>query len=150
MTTSSSPIPRPSTPSSLLAGPATRRLTAVGVATAVFCAGCVGGAIDLLLGQDLGLAFVVLFVAGCALAAARVRQRDLLWAVITPPLVFVLLALLAGFVRAGASTSNLLMRQVLEVGAAIVTSAPALVGGTGVAAVMALWRGQQTQRSSLR
>ncbi len=134
----------------LLSGSGSRGLTGAGGAATVLGAGCLGGAVDLVAGTDLGPAFVVLFVLGCVVAAARVRPRDLLWAVVAPPLLFVVLALLAGLARTGGSTSNFLMRQVLEAGAAVVTSAPALVGGTGVAAAIAVSRRRALQRRSVR
>ncbi|WP_322767939.1 DUF6542 domain-containing protein, partial [Frankia sp. Cr1] len=74
-----------------------RGLTVLGAALLVLLAGTTGAAIDVVLAGSLGVVFGVLFVAGCVLAATRVHPDDLLGIVITPPLVYALIAIGIGF-----------------------------------------------------
>lgn len=118
-----------------------RGLTAAGGVALALAAGLVGGAVDVLTGSGLREVFAVAFVAGCLAAAALVHREDLLAAVVMPPLVYVVLALVAGAVeRTAGSAGSLLMQQVLELANALVLGAPVLMAATLAALVVAVVR----------
>lgn len=74
------------------------------------------------------------------MAAALVRRRNLLAAVVTPPLAYVALAMAAAAVQPDSSTSSWLLRQVFELLTALMTGAPVLIAATGGAFVIAAAR----------
>ena len=111
-------------------------------AAAVLLAGAlalVGALLDLLTGPGLGLVFDVLFVLGCAAAAALVKRDGLRAVVVAPPLLFAVMALGSGLVQTD-SAPRTPMRQTLALFTELVVGAPTLVTGTVVAAVIALVR----------
>lgn len=117
-----------------------RGLTATGaVAVALLC-GLVGGAVDVLTGPGLREVFAVGFVTGCVVAALTVHREDLVAAVVMPPLVYVVLALVGGAVERTAASGSFLTRQALELVNALVMGAPVLMAGTGLALLIALGR----------
>jgi len=130
-------------PSSYLAD--RRGLTATGAAAVALGFGGLGGVIDVVTGSGLRTTFAVLFVLGCALAAYKVHREDLLAAVVIPPLAYVALAVVANLGSRTTVGGSFLKQQVLELLAALITKAPALLLATGVAAVIALAR--RTRRS---
>ncbi len=97
----------------------------------------VGGVIDLSLGNGLDVAYAILFVGGCGLAAAGVDRRHLLVPVVAPPLVLggtVVVATLA-------NTSPLtLVNVAADVFIRLLEAAPVLFGGTALAAAIVLVR----------
>lgn len=117
-----------------------RGLTAAGAVGLALLLGLAGGAYDVLTGPGLRTVFAVCFVAGCALAALLVHREDLKAAVVMPPLVYVVLALVGGAVERTASGS-FLTQQALELVNALVVGAPVLLTATGAALLVALVRG---------
>jgi hypothetical protein len=123
-----------------------RGLTATGAVALALLLGLVGGAIDVLTGPGLREVFAVSFVAGSVLAALTVHREDLVAAVVMPPLVYVVLALLAGAVEKTAATGSFLTRQALELMNALVLGAPVLMAATGLSLLVALarrWAGRR-------
>lgn len=101
-----------------------------------------GGALaDLLTGPGLRLGFAACFIGGCALSALLVRRRDLGVAVVMPPLVYVVIALVTGSAQGSSASGSFLVRQVLGLFTALVLQAPALLVATGLSLVVALARG---------
>ena len=93
-------------------------------------------------------AFAVCFVLGCALAALLVHREDLKAAVVMPPLLYVVLALVAGAVGSTGGNGSFVTRETLELVQALVIGAPVLFAATGAAVVVALarWlRGRQAR-----
>ena len=117
-----------------------RGLTATGAVAVALALGIAGGAVDVLTGPGLREVFAVSFVAGCALAALTVHREDLVAAVVMPPLVYVVLALIGGAVERTARTGSFLTQQAIELVNALVLGAPVLLAATGVALVIALVR----------
>lgn len=115
-------------------------LTAPGVFVVVLTVTLVGLIIDAFT-IDSGWIFGVLFVLSSGYAALQVRRRDLPWAVIAPPLVFLLLTLGREIIDPGAGSG--LSSRLLDVTARLAESAPALWAGTALAGVIVLvrWRG---------
>lgn len=103
-------------------------------------AGLAGGAIDVLTGPGLREVFAVSFVLGCVVAALTVHREDLVAAVVMPPLVYVVLALIGGAVERTAKTGSFLTQQAIELVNALVLGAPVLLAATGAALVVALVR----------
>ncbi len=92
---------------------------------------------DLALGNGLGVAYAILFVAGCGLAAVGVQRHHLLVPVFAPALVF------GGTVLAAtvANTSPLTVVNVAADGfIRLLEGAPVLFGGTLLAVVVVLLR----------
>jgi hypothetical protein len=92
--------------------------------------------------------FAVCFILGCALAAFTVHREDLVAAVVMPPLVYVVLALLAGAFSQTAAVGSMLTRQALELASSLVLGAPVLITATGLALLIALGRGVAGRRSA--
>jgi len=117
-----------------------RGLTAAGAASLAIALGATGGLVDVLTGSGLRTVFAVCFVAGCVIAALTVHREDLFASVVMPPLVYVLLALLAGAFSQTVAVGSMLTRQALELASSLFLGAPVLLAATGAAAVIALLR----------
>ena len=126
-----------------------RGLTAMGAVAVALLLGAGGGLVDVLTGPGLRTVFAVCFIAGCAIAAFTVHREDLVAAVVMPPLVYVVLALLAGAFSqtADAVAGSMLTRQALELASSLVLGAPVLLTATGVAFVIAVARGVSGRRT---
>ena len=103
-------------------------------------AGVGGGAVDIITGSGLRVAFAVSFVAGCVAAASLVRRSKLAAAVVMPPLLYVVLALAAAVTQTTDAAGPLLTRQLLELVTSMLMGAPVLVAATGAAGVVAAVR----------
>jgi hypothetical protein len=117
-----------------------RGLTATGAVAVALASGVGGGLVDVLTGPGLRTVFAVCFVAGCGLAALKVHREDLLAAVVIPPLAYVALFVGADVGSRTTLGGSFVKQQVLELMAALVTKAPAMLVATGLAAVIALAR----------
>lgn len=117
-----------------------RGLTATGAVALALVLGLAGGAFDVLTGSGLREVFAVSFVAGCALAAFAAHREDLAATVVMPPLVYVVLALVAGAVEKTVGTGSFLTQQALELANALVLGAPVLAAATLAALVVAVAR----------
>jgi hypothetical protein len=117
-----------------------RGLTALGAVVLTLVLSSAGGAVDVLTGPGLGVCFAVAFVAGCLLSALAAHREDLLAVVVMAPLVYAAVVLLAGLAESGGSSGSLLVHQAIELFNGLVLGAPVLLGGTAVAAVIALVR----------
>lgn len=119
-----------------------RGLTATGAVALALLAGTLGGAVDVLTGSGLREVFAVAFISGCLAAAALVHREDLVASVVMPPLVYVVLALVAGAVErtVGSSSGSFLTQQVLELANALVLGAPVLLAATVAALLVAVVR----------
>ena len=128
-------------PSARRSGLADRRgLTALGAVVLTLVLSGAGGAVDVLTGPGLRLTFAVAFVISCLLAAVSVHREDLLAVVVMPPLVYAALVLLAGLAESGGSSGSLLLHQAIQLFNGLVLGAPVLLGGTALAAAIALVR----------
>jgi hypothetical protein len=117
-----------------------RGLTAAGAVVVALGFGTAGAVVDVLTGSGLRTAFAVLFVIGCAVAAYKVHREDLFAAVVIPPLAYVLLAFAANLGSRSTVGGSFVKQQLLELLAALITKAPALLLATGLAAAIALVR----------
>ncbi|MEX2291281.1 MAG: DUF6542 domain-containing protein [Mycobacteriales bacterium] len=117
-----------------------RGLTATGAVAVALGLGLAGGAYDVVTGPGLRDVFAVSFVLGCLLAALTVHREDLLAAVVMPPLVYVVLALVGAAVEHWGAGGSFLTRQALELANALLLGAPVLLAATGAALVVALVR----------
>jgi len=128
-------------PSARRSGLADRRgLTALGAVVLTLVLSGAGGAVDVLTGPGLRWVFAVAFVISCLLAALSVHREDLLAVVVMPPLVYAALVLLAGLAESGGSSGSLLLHQAIQLFNGLVLGAPVLLGGTALAAAIALVR----------
>jgi cation transporter-like permease len=118
-----------------------RGLTALGAVTLALVLGAAGGFIDVMTGPGLRTVFAICFIAGCALAALKVHREDLVAAVVMPPLVYAVIALLAGAFSQTAAVGGWATRQALELATSLVLGAPVLLTATGLAFVIAVVRG---------
>lgn len=109
-------------------------------------AGLAGGLYDVLTGPGLRLAFAASFVVGCAVAALLVRTRDLVVAVVMPPLVYVVVALVANAVSGSPAVGSWVVRQALDLFTALVLEAPTLLVATGLSLAIAVARGLGRRR----
>jgi hypothetical protein len=118
-----------------------RGLTAVGAVSVALVLGAAGGLVDVLTGEGLRTVFAVCFIAGCAFAALKVHREDLVAAVVMPPLVYAVIALLAGAFSQTAAVGGVLTRNALELATSLVLGAPVLLSATALAFVIAVVRG---------
>ena len=123
-----------------------RGLTATGAVALALLLGIVGGAIDVATGPGLREVFAVAFVTGCVLAALTVHREDLVAAVVMPPIVYVVLALIGGAVERTAMPGSFLTQQAIELVNALVLGAPVLLTANGAALLVALARWQAGRR----
>lgn len=117
-----------------------RGLTGTGAVAVALLLGLAGGAFDVLTGSGLREVFAVSFVLGCLVAALTVHREDLVAAVVMPPLVFVVLAIVAGAVEPTMGNGSFLTQQAIELANALVLGAPVLVAATALALLVALLR----------
>ena len=134
------PSPPPGHSSSGVSVGDRRGLTATGAVALALLLGLIGGAIDVLTGSGLREVFAVSFVTGSVLAALMVHREDLVAAVVMPPLVYVVLALIAGVVERTSGGGSFLTQQALELANALVLGAPVLMIATLAALVVAVVR----------
>jgi hypothetical protein len=118
-----------------------RGLTALGAVTVALALGAAGGFIDVMTGPGLRTVFAICFIAGCAFAALKVHREDLIAAVVMPPLVYAVIALLAGAFSQTTAVGGVLTREALELATSLVLGAPVLLTATGLALVIAVVRG---------
>ena len=91
------------------------------------------------------------FVLGCGAVAARLVRRDLSAALLAPPLVFAAVAVIAvQFVARGGSVRAYAVDEVLGLGAALGSGAPALFAGLALSGAVAAARllGEHRARAS--
>lgn len=143
--------PRPEPPHGVLGGLGVhvvdrRGLTATGAVAVALLLGGVGGFIDVMTGPGLRTVFALFFIAGCAFAALKVHREDLLAAIVMPPLIYVVLALLAGAFAKTTAAGSVLTRQALELATSLVLGAPVLLTATALAFVIAAYRGIRERR----
>lgn len=125
-----------------------RGLTATGAVTLALVLGIAGAAIDVNTGLGLRTVFAVCFVVGCTLAALLVHREDLKAAVVMPPLVYCVLALVGGALGQTPAAGSFLKSQGLELVAALVLGAPVLFAATGAALLVALVRSVTRRRGT--
>jgi hypothetical protein len=141
------PAPEPETAASHGVHVVDRRgLTATGAVTLALVLGAAGGFLDVMTGPGLRTAFAICFITGCALAALKVHREDLVATVVMPPLVYSVIALLAGAFSQTASVGGWMTRQALELATSLVLGAPVLLTATGLAFVIAVARGLAGRR----
>ncbi|MDN5859331.1 MAG: hypothetical protein L0H84_11985 [Pseudonocardia sp.] len=118
-------------------------LVAVGVATGLTVLGVL---VDLMRFGTLGLAFTVLYVAGCVLAVAWVRRDGLFGPMVSPPLLLAVavpaVVLLAGNPAPGTGIAE----RALMIGAPLVNAFPTMAGTTASVLAVGLFR-LATQRT---
>ena len=100
----------------------------------------IGGVIDVITTRGLGWCFSVGFIVSTAAVAFRLVRRDLLVAVIAPPLVFTGAAFVALQLLPTATAGSWAMRQALDLGTALALGAPVLLAGTAISAAIAVMR----------
>jgi hypothetical protein len=116
-----------------VAGPGGSSLTGLGALLLILVAAALGGAVDLLTGSGLRLAFAVGLVLGSAAATALVRRTSLLTVVVAPPLIYLLASALSVLVTGGLGGTGL-----YDAAAGwLVYGFPAIATATGVAVVIA-------------
>jgi hypothetical protein len=124
-----------------------RGLTAAGGAVLLTAAAALGVVIDLASGSGLRAAFAVLFVGSSFLVAARVHREDLLAAIVMPPLVYAVMAVIAAYAQPpGGGIEHGLRQRAIDIGTTLVLTAPVLLVGTALAVFIALRRGRQYAR----
>jgi hypothetical protein len=116
-----------------------------GVLVAVVTGGV--GVADVIGSGHRGSLFGVAFVLATAAGAYLVRRRDLLSAVVAPPLIYCGLIVFMSLIDSGATTGGLVTRIGVYIGDAFVTGAPSIWTGTAAAAAVGWWRSGGTMRS---
>jgi hypothetical protein len=110
------------------------RLRGVLAVLGIFVITLAGGAVDSFLGVGLGTLTLVTLVAATAVGTLLVRRRDLLTVVVSPPLVFVAVAL----VNVGLAPSAPFTLPTLAT--VLIRGFPTMAVATGVALVLAIVR----------
>jgi hypothetical protein len=110
------------------------RLRGIVAVLGVFLVSLAGAAVDSFLGVGLGTVTLLALVASTALATLLVRRRDAVSVIVSPPLVFVLVAAVNVGLAPSASFSLTTLATLL------VRGFPAMGIATGVALVIGLFR----------
>lgn len=123
-----------------------RGITAPGAVAVALLTGLVGGAVDVTTGPGLRYVFSVLFVAGCAFAAAKVHREDLVAAVTIPPLAYLALLAVGALVETSGVGGSSLNEEFGQLVNALVLKFPVLFLATLSAVVIAAvrWWGFRT------
>jgi hypothetical protein len=128
-------VNRPSRPTRARVG-----ITGRGVVVLILLVTAVAGAGAVLAGGHRGHAFGIAFVATAAVGALLVRRKDIVTAMIAPPLLYCLLVVLMSFIDTKGQTGGLLTRKAVYVADAFITGAPAIWTGTALAAAIGWYR----------
>ncbi len=131
--------------------PTGRRRTLTGPAAVLLALlVCLAGAVlDELTGRGLGAVFGVAFVGACGLAALRVRRSGLRTVAVAPPLMYALVALLAGSLR-GTAVPRTANTRLMDLVTDLVFGAPWLIAGTLLALAVVLVRIRRRGSAPLR
>jgi hypothetical protein len=121
-------------------------IPALGVVLLLGCAVYVAALADVLFTGSLGWGLGAVLVAGSALAAARVARRDLLFAVVAPPLAFAAGTLAVVPFTAASSDASFPLGTVLAFAGALGGGAPLLGSAVLAAGVLALVRWELDRR----
>jgi len=122
-----------------------RGLTATGALLLALLLTGAGAVLDAVVGQrQLWLLFTIGFVLSSGLCAQRVHREDLGTSVLLPPIVYAVVVAVAAY--GGSRSSSGLRQQVLDASTAMILHTPILLGGTLLAAVVALRRGASYRR----
>ncbi len=117
-------------------------LTALGDVLLTLLLTGTGAVLDAFVGQrQLWLFFTIGFVLSSGLCAQRVHREDLGTSVLLPPIVYAVVVAAASVVSGGSRSSGGLRQQALDASTAMILHTPILLGGTLLAAVVALRRG---------
>lgn len=114
-------------------------LTAAGGLALAFLVALAGAGLDLLISSGLHRGFAVALVIGAVLAAMLVRTRSLYPVVVSPPLIYLAISLLAALVTpTGAFDSKTRLLALLANW--LVYGFPEMAAATGLAALIAVIR----------
>ncbi len=114
-------------------------LTGAGALALAFVVSLAGGAFDLVTGPGLRRGFAIALVLGAVLAAFLVRTRDLFAVVVSPPLIYLTVSILATIPHADGAFSS--KTKFLALAANwLVYGFPEMAAATGLAAVIAIIR----------
>ena len=114
-------------------------LTGMGAVALAFVVTLIGGSFDLLTGPGLRRGFAIALVAGAVLAAMLVRTKDLVTVAVAPPLIYIVVSLLASIPHAnGAFESKTKFTALLANW--LVYGFPEMITATGLAIIIAIVR----------
>ena len=114
-------------------------LTGMGAVALAFVVTLAGGSIDLLTGPGLRRIFAIALVVGAVLAAMLVRTQDLFTVAVSPPLIYIVVSLLAAIPHAnGAFESKTKFTALLANW--LVYGFPEMLAATGLAIIIAILR----------
>jgi hypothetical protein len=114
-------------------------LTGAGAVALAFVVSLIGGSYDLVTGPGLRRGFAVALVVGAVLAALLVRTKDLFTVVVAPPMIYMLVSLLATIPHSnGAFGSKAKFTGTLANW--LVYGFPEMAAATGLALVIAVIR----------
>ncbi|HSA50223.1 MAG TPA: DUF6542 domain-containing protein, partial [Yinghuangia sp.] len=125
-------------------------LTAPGALVLASGATLLGGLLDEMFTDTLGLLFATVFLVSSALVAAKTRIRDLTAAFFAPPVAFALTVLVLSVVFPSDNAESFLVRTFLDIFTALAFKAGLLWGGTTVAAVIVLVRRRADREATRR
>jgi hypothetical protein len=87
-----------------------------------------------------GLVFAAGFMLASLYVAARIRQRDLLWAVIVPPIAFAVALVTSAFFTDSLDADGSLLQKLVDFSTILADKAPLLLVCESLAVVIALVR----------
>jgi hypothetical protein len=136
--------PRPNTPrpttSRVSVSSAGRGVTGRGVVVLVTAFTALVGIADVIASGHRGHLFGIAFALATAAGAYLVRRRDLLIAVVAPPLIYCALIVFMSLIDTDGTTGSLTTRIGVYIGDAFATGAPSIWAGTAAAGVVVWWR----------
>jgi hypothetical protein len=115
-------------------------ITGRGVVVLIALVTAIAGSAAVLVGGHRGHVFGIAFIVTAALGAALVRRKDIVTAVIAPPLLYSLLVVLMSFIDTKGQTGGFVTRKAIYIADAFITGAPAIWTGTALAAGIGWYR----------
>ena len=119
-------------------------ITGRGVVVLIALVTAIAGSAAVLVGGHRGHVFGIAFIVTAALGAALVRRKDIVTAVIAPPLLYALLVVLMSFIDTKGQTGGFVTRKAVYIADAFITGAPAIWTGTALAAAIGWYRRRTT------
>ncbi|MDI2128887.1 DUF6542 domain-containing protein [Yinghuangia seranimata] len=125
-------------------------LTAPGAFVVATGGTLLGGLVNEIATDTIGVIFGTAFFASCVLVAVKTRTRDLVAAAIAPPLAFALTIVALSLVFPSDNGEPFLVRMGLDVFTALTFKAGVLWGGSALAAAIAFVRYRADQQRTRR
>jgi hypothetical protein len=122
-----------------------RGLTALGTGLLAVVVGGVGAFVDIVVFDELGVIFGVMFVLGCLFSAFRVHVDDLIDVVIMPPLAYAVIITVTSFLQPSGDGGGGMRNRAIDIGSELILRAPVLLAAFLLVLLIAVVRGRRAK-----